>query len=321
MIELIVHPNLDPVSWEYFCAISDKFSIALDGYVNTGPKFQNKSEGGPRANFNHHEDVDRLATRATCGQILMAVRTGLFSAFRKQGEPTCSVYVNDCDQDVCTSYFILKNPWVCENAINPLLNKLVDIEDRLDATGGAYPYPKDLPILKTLAWVFKPYTDFRLSKGIDNGNPKDFQNVISSVEDRINKYLNGTSRTIALNLEYELLYRDQRWAMVKEIGAQARTGMLSDGIMAYISLRERSDGAYNYTIGRMSQFIDFDIASLLGYLSYFEPDRKAQWGGGTTSGINIGGSSRKFGSKQEPSDIINRVNDFYKNIKKSSCAK
>lgn len=55
---------------------TEPFSIALDGYVNVGPRFDHE---GPRVNFNHHEEVDRLATRATCGQVLMAIRQGLFT--------------------------------------------------------------------------------------------------------------------------------------------------------------------------------------------------------------------------------------------------
>ena len=56
--------------WEKFCHETPPYSIALDGFVAEGPRFSFK---GLRANFNHHEGVDRLATRATCSQILLAV--------------------------------------------------------------------------------------------------------------------------------------------------------------------------------------------------------------------------------------------------------
>ncbi len=240
----------------------------------------------------------------------MAVRTGFYKTFRSNNEIHCNVYANDNDQDVCTAYFILKNPWFCEHTINPLLNKLVDIEDRLDATGGAYPYPRDMPILKTLAWIFEPYTTFRLKGGLDSGDTHAFQAIVNEVETRIGKYLHGQSSSIPINTEYETLYRNSTWALVREKGAQARTGMLNDGIYAYISVRERGNGIWSHTIGRTSQFIDFDVPELLPFLSSCEDNPRAKWGGGSTSGINIGGSSRKFGSSQSPDDLIKNVGEY-----------
>jgi len=321
MIKLEIFPNQEPISWDNFCTSTPEYSVAIDGYVNTGPRFQNIYDGGPRANFNHHEEVDRLATRATCSQVLMAIRTGFYNAFRKDDEIHCSVFANDNDQDVCTSYFILKHPWLCEKAINPMLNKLVDIEDRLDTTGGAYPFPKDLPILRNLAWVFKPYTDFRLKGGLERGIRKEYISVIDRIEDRINRYLNNKCGSIKLDTRYEVIHRTTNWSMVKEIGAQARTGMLHDGIYAYLSVRERNDGNYNYTVGRMSPFIQFDVAGLLEYFTKFESNPDAKWGGGSTSGINIGGSSRKLGSSITPERLIILTKEHHeRQLKKSKSA-
>ena len=43
---------LDPViSWEQFCKTAGPYSIAIDGYVGAGPKFD---ETGPWMNFNYH---------------------------------------------------------------------------------------------------------------------------------------------------------------------------------------------------------------------------------------------------------------------------
>ncbi len=97
-VVLHVEPRTPPLSWEEFCQKTGPFSIALDGFVGTGPRFD---ENGPRANFNHHEEVSRLETRATCGQVLMAIRQGLFDCFRDEQGVQVSAYVNDCDEDVC----------------------------------------------------------------------------------------------------------------------------------------------------------------------------------------------------------------------------
>lgn len=72
-IKLFVEPNGFPITWNEFLADAPQNSIALDGYVKGGPKFDLKSV---KANFNHHEEVDRLATRSTCSQVLMALRMG-----------------------------------------------------------------------------------------------------------------------------------------------------------------------------------------------------------------------------------------------------
>jgi hypothetical protein len=121
----------------------------------------------PSANFNHHENVNRLATRATCAQVLVAVRQNFVESFRVYGEINMDVFVNDCDQDVCLSWFILKNSWMTENVINPALNRLVHIEDMMDTCAGAYPFHKDMPILEKISWIFEPYTKFRLNGGLD----------------------------------------------------------------------------------------------------------------------------------------------------------
>jgi hypothetical protein len=105
------------------------------------------------ANFNHHEGVSRLETRATCAQVLLAVRQGFFRRFTG----TVHVYVNDCDEDVCLSVFLLRYPHLCQGVINPLLNRLVAMEDMLDSTACSYAYPPEMKSLQTLAWIFAPY--------------------------------------------------------------------------------------------------------------------------------------------------------------------
>jgi len=63
LIELKVRPKDSPMSWDDFVRKCGKYSIALDGYVADSPKLDPLV---PVANFNHHENVSRLETRATC---------------------------------------------------------------------------------------------------------------------------------------------------------------------------------------------------------------------------------------------------------------
>jgi len=62
MINLHINPR-KIVDWRKFCVTHPPYSIALDGYVYGPPRFLEPTQGGPKANFNHHEDVDRLVPR------------------------------------------------------------------------------------------------------------------------------------------------------------------------------------------------------------------------------------------------------------------
>lgn len=294
------------------------YSIALDGFVYGGPWFvEFDSYGnriGPVLNLNHHEEVDRLATRATCGQTLMALRQGLFQMFRDERGPRATVYVNDCDEDVCLSWFLLHRHYWCEQPLNPLLNRLVAMEDALDATAGAYPYPTDLPALRSMAWIFQPYRSFRVSGEIDKKDSTAYRAVIDSVEHRIESYLVGRGGEVPLTTGFEQIGGGKTWMMVREHGTEARTGMFASGIRAYVSVRERPDGHFTYTVGRMSSFIRFYLPQVFSRLNEVEAraasvklaDLQDRWGGSDT----VGGSPRVGGSRIEPDELTKILADL-----------
>lgn len=306
MIHLTVEPAVSSLTWEKFCAEAPKFSVALDGYVADGPKFNQEKMV---ANFNHHENCDRLATRATCAQVLMAIRQGMFSSFRDKTGPAAYVFVNDCDEDVCTSWFLLNNSVMVEKAMNPLINRLVSMEDALDSTAGAYPFPGDLAALKELAWVFEPYRLFRSSGGLEKRSSETFRSIISDVENRILRHVTGHGKTVeSLDMRYDVIGGASGWSMVREIGAHARTGMFGDGIRAYVSVKERSDGKFNYVIGKLSPFIPFDLLRMTEELNKADltVTETNRWGGGN----NIMGSPRNTGSALTPEDITKIITEI-----------
>lgn len=301
-IELVVSPGVSGISWESFCNSHPNYSVALDGYVNEGPQFHDEKI---MVNYNHHEGCDRLATRATCAQVLMAIRQGMFQRFRNNYGPIANVYVNDCDEDVCTSWFLIRNHYMVESTMNPLINKLVAMEDALDSTAGAYPFPADLPALQELAWVFEPYRQFRMNGGLEKRNAESFKSIIMDVEHRIMQYVTGHGKCMSLDTRYDIIGGTDGWVMVKEIGAHARTGMFGNGIKAYVSVRERNDGKYTYTLGKLSPFIPFDLLRLTKIFNDKDGSVTStdKWGGGN----NIMGSPRVSGSSLTPaqlSDII-----------------
>ena len=144
-MNLLIEPTRAPISWQKFCHETRGRSVALDGYVAAGPRVNMQ---GPWINMNHHEEVSRLETRATCAQVLVAIRQGLMDCLRNErGKLDFNVFVNDCDEDVSLACFLLSHPELAMSAMNPALNRLVFMEDMLDTTAGAYPFPKDLASL------------------------------------------------------------------------------------------------------------------------------------------------------------------------------
>lgn len=304
MFSLNVQPSTPPLSWEEFCQQSPPYSVALDGFVHGGPRWDLP---GKRANFNHHEDVDRLATRSTCAQVLMAFRQGLDAFLHKDGRYSVNVFVNDCDVDVCLAVWMLKNPRLVTNSMNPRLNRLVHVEDMMDATGGAYPFHSDLPLLEQVAWVFEPYRSFR-GNGLQKRDKRDFQRAIEDVGRRIDAHLMGTGGTIEIDGSYETLYHTNNWVMIHSAGPHARTTMFSRGILAFVDVRGRKEvGAWDYTVGKMTPISDFPVERILNKLNEREGllENSDRWGGGDM----IGGSPRVAGSKLSPNVLFDIIND------------
>jgi hypothetical protein len=298
MITLHMQPDQAPMLWDEFTSKAPPFSIALDGYVQGGPRFDPR---GPWMNANHHEECDRLATRATCAQVHLAIRQGLFACFRDTSGPVANIYVNDCDQDVCLSVWLLRHHCTAGPTMNALLNRLVGLEDMLDTTAGAYPLPVDLAVLGDVAWIFAPYTDFRGNGGLRNRNAAAFENVVELVGARIDRYLLCEGKRLPLDVRYERIQSMPTWSLVHETGAQARTGMFADGIRAFISVRDRGNGTWDYVVGRMSLFIPFNVMAILDGINLAEGVTGADRAGGNDI---IGGTARIRGCKLPPSEIV-----------------
>lgn len=309
MITLNIEPTAT-LTWAQFKKMSGFFAIALDGIVKDGPRFEIE---GPWQNFNHHEGVSRLETRATCAQVLLAIRQGLFDTFVQDGEPTAHVFVNDCDEDVALSYFLLKNHFLVTSTMNPAVNQLVTMEDFLDTTGGAYAFPKDLPSLQKLMWIFEPFHNFRISGRLDKRDSDEFASVIGDVERRIMAFITGNSGTVHLNTAYNVLEKFPIWSLVEEKGQHARLGLFGDGVKAFVAVRQRPDNRFVYTVGRTSQYIPFDVPAILTALNKVEgKETPDNWGGGNT----IGGSPRVSGSRLNPLEVKTIINEVLARGKK-----
>lgn len=292
-----------PGSWEEFIAKAPPYSIAIDGYLNEGPRFDGT---GPWLNLDHHQGVESFATHAACGQALKAVRQDLFKFFSDDKGPTAQVFANHCDEDVCLTWFILNHCYLAEFAINPRLIYLVGLEDNLDSTAGAYPLQTELAALGELAWVFDPYRCFRIGGRMQYRNEQEFVQIVTDVGLRIEAYIAGRHESIPLDTRYKIIGGGREWVMIKEIGTNARTGLFNDGHRVYVSVRARDNGRFDHVLGRMSSFIPIPILKIATRLNEIEANTIDPWG---ISG-NFCGSPRIAGSKIPPKEIEKIINEI-----------
>ena len=307
MIRFYLEPRT-VITWEDFINSKPNFSIALDGYVKGPPRF---SIQGPYANFNHHEGVARIATRSTCAQVYFYICLGLLDTFQKQGEPLANVYINDVDQDVCLSCWLLNNSdKLMGLRVDNFLFQLIMFEDILDASAGAYPVNPKRPIIRKQAWIYEPYTNARADGSIYHMSKNKMENILWSVCDRIDSAISGHSVEIDLDTSFETIGGGASWQLIFERGPYARTKLFSEGIKAYVALVESSGGSYSYTIGKMSPFVNFPIDRIYKALNKAEnlSSQENCWGGSPI----IGGSPRKTGSQLSHGKVEKVINDCIK---------
>ena len=307
MIRVYLEPRV-VIKWADFINTKPRFSIALDGYVKGPPQFLIQ---GPYANFNHHEGVARIATRSTCAQVYYYIRLGLLDTFQKNGEPQARVYINDVDQDVCLSCWLLKNSEKLEGLrFDNVLVQLILFEDILDASAGAYPIHPDNPQIHRQAWIYEPYTRARTDGSIYSMPKREMKNILRSVCARIDAAIDGRSGKLKLDTRYEKIGGGPGWQMIYEEGPYARTKLFSQKIKAYVALVESRKDTYAYTIGKMSPFITFPLERIYGALNKAEglSSHENCWGGSTI----IGGSPRKTGSRLAPQEVQKVINDCIK---------
>jgi len=308
MSGIILHAEPGVVmNWDDFQTQRPPFSIALDGYVSGISKY---SPAGPFANFNHHEGVDRLSTRSTCMQLFLSIKLGLFNSFKREGKPFAHVFVNDADQDVCLSYWLMSNPdKVATLTWEDPFTRFLVIEDFIDASAGAYPFDdshKPDSLLKKLAWVFEPYTAARSERRLHLMNGQDLIGLIEAVYHRITLFTENRSQSIEIDAEPEIIGGGPGWKMIVERSGYGRTKIYASGTGAFVGMRKRSDGNYTYVLGKMSPYISFPLVKIYEALNNSENLKSVDnvWGGSDL----IGGSPRKTGSRLSPPEVEQIVN-------------
>jgi hypothetical protein len=298
-MELHVEPRVVK-KWDDFCIESPPYSIALDGYVRGMYKYDPMSK---HVNFNHHEDVDRYTTRSTCSQAYIAIKQGMLEYFRSNGAVQGHIFVNDPDQDTSLAVWLLQNHERISGQRNePLINRLVMLEDMLDTSAGAYPIDPLSNSMLTLGWIFEPYTKARTTGRVSQMDPFEMRNVIEAVCERISQYAMGCNQQIIPDVRYEQFAQGANWIMITEIGSEARSKLFSEGYPLIISLTERDTTTYTVVFAKRSPYDPLDLMTLAAYFNQVEhiDERSSEkWGGSNT----IIASPRKSGTKLTP-DVL-----------------
>lgn len=305
MIKLIAEPGV-VLSWDEFTHTKPPYSIALDGYVNSVTELD---INGPYLNLDHHSGVRRLITRSTCAQVYLSIVLGLFKLFQKDNQPHANIFVNDCDQDVCLSYWLLKNPdKILGLKAQDNIARLIIGEDFLDATAGSFPIDLTRDIMQQSFWIFEPYTIARTNAELKKYSSSQMVELIMRVYERIDLFVEGNAQKIEADARYEINGGGAGWTLAKEIGPYARMQLYQEGVEALITYLDNQDGSYTYSLGKLSRYIKFPIQDLYHVLNQAENlnDPNNQWGGSAV----IGGSPRRNGSQLKPKELENIVNDY-----------
>jgi hypothetical protein len=296
------------VSWQEFVATTPRGSIALDGFVRGASEFNSTTL---HANYNHHEDVKREATRCTAMQVDYAIKEGVLDLFRVQGAPKLHIWVNDPDQDTALAVWLLANQERCAPySNNPLIDALVDLEDKLDTSGGTYPRSPNDALMRKLAWIFEPYVNARQDHRIGVMKGNELANTIAAIGGRITDYVNGSGREIPLDTRLEILGTYEGWTMLKPLGFYALSQASSMGIKLYASYGgEIEPGRHKWTFGKVSSSHPLSMPDLCSYFNrlegIFDPTQP-QWGGGD----RFAGSPRPSASSLDPDRMARVMNDY-----------
>ena len=298
-------PNAVPMTWGAFRKKFRAPAIALDGFVDSPPAFDPK---GPYRNFDHHRGPPRDDMLCTAQQVLTAVRKGLVECFMPTGDEEVIVAMNDCDPDVCLSWYALEYNYVARQRVNPAIHRLYGHVHDMDVSSGLLDVPRDMPIVGQAAWVFDPYWQFRFSGAIDQKDARAHMSVLSDVSQRINEFVAGRGHSLRVSDEYDILAGGDGWIVVHEKGHHARIKMARRGVRAFVSVREKGDGRWIYTICRQSTYISwFPVPDICAFLNQDE-ESDCQFGGGDI----VFGNARGRGSVRNPKAIAEAINTFLK---------
>ena len=276
--------------WE----ITGNLNIYLDGAFK-GPHFDPTTKNW---SFDHHANCYRHATKSTALQTHEAIALGL--------DPKAyDVYVNDVDGDTVLAVYCLMTKF--EN--HP--QELIRVVDLMDCHGPAYPLVGNQTILADQFYkgVMAPLNEHHKNKTYSSCN---LEELLFDCLDRLDQFIKGyrfeieKPKPALYKISESKVFKGVKVALVESSDFVFKK-VYDAGFKAAIRYHQLPDKSYKYTIGKASEFIDFDIKGLLERLNKTEDG----WGGGST----IGGSPRNSdgsSSSYKPADIFDFISNCVK---------
>ncbi len=277
------------------------FSIAIDGAVQ-GPQLDTENH---RYSFDHHSNCLRFCTQASCQQTLSSILLGL--------EPEkFTLYLNDCDTDVCLSVWLLQNP---DRAKETLVTKLVNSVGIADAFAGAITLNG---MSKTVEWIASPEVDFKRDKSnYENISNCNLKYILEATLRRIDQYVNGEASIEVAKQEkhneYKIIRNENNYIIVESENSHIYSTLFASGFDRIVLVRPLDNGSLAVSLAKRSDFIDnFNLIKMYEELNKIEPN----WGGSSS----IGGSPRNIdGTRSKlPLSKIIEIIDSTLDIRKST---
>lgn len=237
-------------------------TVYLDGAVQ-GPSINNERRS---YSFDHHAGCIRAFTLASCQQVAQALELG----WDPRG---LEVVVNDLDADTMVSVWLILHPErVREDRVRELVNRVGFV----DAHGPAIPGHKPHPLHFALTPRYgQPQTE------------ETFTGFLKVLDDWYETGKEPATRddrpapAFGLTADGEL----------KDLGSvKGFEEVYGQGCVVGVVLVPGVEGTIGYTVGKVSDFVSYDVKAFLARCNELEPG----WGGGST----VGGAPRLEGGKR-----------------------
>lgn len=245
------------------------YSIALDGYVSSGPEYDSINH---KFNFDHHNGCLRFCTLSTCQQAYFSILAGL--------EPeNYTLYANDIDSDVVLAIWCLSNPDRCRE---PLVKKLVDAVGTGDMFAGAI---STNGMTKTVEWIAGPETDSKRNDDYSKLSDDGLYSIMEAVLHRIDQYVDGEASVEITKQhkhgEYKILRNENGWVMVESKDPHVYQQLYQAGFDRIVLVRKQKDGSNAISLAKRSDFISsFPLSKFYEELNKLE----IGWGGSNLCG-------------------------------------
>jgi hypothetical protein len=219
--------------------------------------------------FDRLTEFSKYAFRSAAKQLAEAIILGL----QVPSQFVTSHIEHACNVFACAVFL---DPTLVKN---PKFTMLLDVVDRLDTFGPAYPVPES--VSNQVRALMGPIWKLRNEGKLYSLAANEIAELLKATAQQVADYCNGTyelmlekesPRTFQIIDEYKTMVMVESSSFIFDL-------LYKKSYRIAIVYRKLSDG-YKYDIAKQSEFVRFDILALIGELNKLE----AGWAGTSTTG-------------------------------------